>query len=262
MIIIGERINTSRTAVKEAVQNKAGSFIQREAAAQLEAGSQFLDVNCGLSGERETEDIEWLVHTVQETQAVPLSIDSPDPRVIERGIAACREKALINSITAQENRYRHILPIALKHNSGIIALTMDERGMPDTADDRYKIAQKIYTVLKREGVSDENIFFDPLVRPISSEPKQAVELLKAIPKIKSLGNVRVVCGISNISYGLPKRSIVNSTFLSLALNAGMDGALIDPLDKRMMAAIKSTEALLGRDRYCMNFIQSHRKGLF
>jgi 5-methyltetrahydrofolate--homocysteine methyltransferase len=262
MIIIGERINTSRAAIQQALGKRDGQFIQKEAKAQVESGASYLDVNCGLSQKAEAEDMEWLVKTIQGATDIPLCIDSPDPSVIKRGVLASSGKSLINSITAEESRYSRILPIALKNNCALIALTMDESGMPNTADDRVKIAEKVYRVLNKEGIPDDNIYFDPLVRPISSEPRQAEELLKAIPKIKGLGGVKVVCGISNVSYGLPKRRLVNSVFLSMALSAGMDGALVDPLDKTTISAIKTTEALLGRDRYCMNFIQGHRKGLF
>ncbi|MFH1752819.1 MAG: dihydropteroate synthase, partial [Candidatus Omnitrophota bacterium] len=203
-----------------------------------------------------------LVNTVSEVTSVPLCIDSPDPNVIERGVAAANGKTLINSITAEEARYSSIIPIAVKHKCAIIALTMDGTGMPDTADDRARIAEKLYKIMKSKGMSDDDIYFDPLVRPISSEPGQAAELLRSIPLIKALGNIKVVSGVSNISYGLPKRKIINSFFLALALNAGMDGAIIDPLDRMTISAIRSTEALLGKDKYCMNFIKGHRRGEF
>ncbi|MDB4349354.1 dihydropteroate synthase [Omnitrophica bacterium] len=262
MIIIGERINTSRAAVKRALEEKNSQFIQREAKAQIEHGAQYLDVNCGLSRDTEAQHMEWLVKTIREVTDASLCIDSPDPDVIKRGVLASTGKSLINSITAEESRYGKILPLGLEHNCGIIALTMDEGGMPDTAGGRVRIAQKLYKILRKTGIADDNIYFDPLVRPISSEPRQAEELLKAIPAIKALGAVKVVCGISNVSYGLPRRRLINSTFLSMALSAGMDGALLDPLDKITTAAIRAAEATLGKDKYCMNFIQGHRKGLF
>jgi len=261
MIIIGERINASRTPVKRALEGKDSSFILNEAQRQADAGCQFLDVNCGLSGEKELEDMEWLVTTIQDAVDINLCIDSPDHRVIERGVSLCKKKALINSITAETSRLEPIIPIAKKYDCGLIALTMDERGMPETSEDRFTIARRLYNILKKNDIADEDIFFDALVRPVSSEPKQAEELLKSIPKIKSLGNVKAVSGISNVSYGLPKRGVINSVFLSIALSAGMDGAIMDPLDKKITAAYKTAEALLGRDRYCMNFIQAHRKGL-
>ena len=262
MIIIGERINASRDPIQKALQNKEYAIIQQEANAQLEHGASYLDVNCGLSHNTEADDMERLVHTIREVSDAPLCIDSPNPDVIERGVRAASGRTLINSITAEGSRYKKILPIALKHNCGMIALTMDEKGMPETADDRLRIAEKLYSILKKEGVQDGDIFFDPLVRPISSEPRQAEELLKAIPKIKALGGVQIACGVSNISYGLPRRKLINSIFLSMALRAGLDGAIIDPLDKGMIAAIRATEAILARDRYCMDFIKGHRKGLF
>ncbi len=262
MIIIGERINASRPRIKEALEKKDDKFIQNEAKAQVEHGAQYLDVNCGLSGAAEVEDMEWLIDAVQGVTDTPLCIDSPDPKVIEKGVLTARAKKLINSITLEESRYSKIIPLALKHRCSVIALTMSEKGMPDTADDRLRIAESLYKLMKSEGFADEDIYFDPLVRPISSEPRQAEELLKAIPKIKSLGNVKVVAGVSNISYGLPKRKLINSVFLSLALSAGMDGAIIDPLDKATIGAIRATEAILGQDKYCMNLIQGHRKGLF
>jgi len=262
MIIIGERINASRPLIQKALQSKDNALIQAEAKAQVEYGASYLDVNCGLSHSSEADDMEWLVNSIREVSSAPLCIDSPNPEVIERGVTAASGKLLINSITAEEERYKKLLPIALKHNCGIIALTIDEKGMPETADDRLRIAEKLYNIIKRGGVQDSDILFDPLVRPISSEPRQAEELLKAIPKIKALGGVKIACGVSNISYGLPRRKLVNSIFLSLALCAGLDGALIDPLDKGMIAAIRATEAILAKDRYCMNFIKGHRKGLF
>ncbi len=262
MIIIGEGINSSRKAVKKALDEKDALVICNEARAQIEAGAQFLDLNCALAKNGEPEDMKWLIETVQRAATVPLCIDSPDPNVVTGALKLCKEKPIINSITAQKERYSSILPLIAKEHCGVVALTMDEDRMPHTAEERFKCAKNLYNIMKREDIPDEDIFFDPLVRPISSEPGQAIELLKAIPMIKKLGEVKVVCGISNISFGLPRRSLVNSLFLSMAINAGLDGALIDPLDKNMIAAIRTTEALLGKDNYCMNFIQGHRKGLF
>ncbi len=261
MIIIGERINASRPPIKKAIENKDKAFLQNEAKAQRDAGSTFLDLNCAISTENEVQDMEWLVETIEEVVSIPLCIDSPNPSAIASGVKKSRGNALINSITAEESRYKHIIPLATKYKCSVIALTMDSNGMPKTSLDRYEIAKGIYTLLKREGLQDEQIYFDPLVRPISSEPEQAMELISSIAKIKTLGNVKVITGISNVSYGLPKRSLINSTFLSMALCAGLDGALIDPLDKKSIQAIKTSEALLGRDKYCMNFIGAHRKGL-
>lgn len=262
MIIIGERINSSRSRIKKAIEEKDVGFIRGEATAQLERGAAFIDVNCGLSGSRETGDMEWLVNAIQGEKEIPFCIDSPSASALQAGASSSKGKVLINSITAEEERYKAVLPVALKHKCSIIALTMDSSGMPATAWDRVKVAEGLYRILKKEGVPDSDIYIDPLVRPVSSEPGQAQELLKAIPKIKELGDIKVVCGISNISYGLPRRSLVNSIFLSMALEAGLDGALIDPLDKVVMGAVRATEAVLGRDKYCMNYIKGHRGNEF
>lgn len=261
MIIIGERINASRDVVKEALIRKDSAFFRKEAALQLEAGCRFLDINCGLSRDNEAEDMGWLISTIQEAYNTPLSIDSPDPEVIKSAAGLVKEKVLINSITLERSRYEKILPVAQANRASVIALTMDEKGMPETADDRVRIAEKLLKITSDSGIPAEDVYFDPLIRPISSEPKQALETLSAIARIKSLGNVKVVCGISNVSYGLPRRSVINSAFFSMALAAGMDAALIDPLDRHMMASVRASEAILCKDRYCMNFIQSHRKGL-
>lgn len=261
MILIGERINASSASVKEAIEKKDTNFILKEAKLQAEAGCQFIDINCGLSRENEIDDMEWLIKTVGQHAEINFSIDSPDPRVIEKGLAQTKKKAVINSITAEKSRYSSLIPLAKEYKSSLIALTIDESGMPDTADDRVRIAEKLYNILKKEKIPDEDIYIDPLIRPVSSEPKQAKEILKAITRIKKLGNIKIVCGISNISYGLPQRSLVNSIFLSMALQAGMDAALVDPMDKKIMGAIRASEAILEKDRFCMNFIKAHRKKL-
>ena len=262
MIIIGERINASRPAIQKALEEKDVSFIREEAKNQAAQGADYLDINCGLSQAAEEKDIEWLVLTVRSATDTPLCIDSPNPGVVERGVALGGPKCLINSITAERSRYEKILPLALKSGCGLIALTMDDKGMPATADDRVRIAEGLYGLLKKEGMADENIYFDPLVQPIATEQGQAMELLSTIPRIKRLGGVKVVCSASNVSFGLPKRRLLNSIFLALCLEAGLDGAIIDPLDKLTLGAVRSAEALLGRDKYCRNFIQGHRKGLF
>jgi 5-methyltetrahydrofolate--homocysteine methyltransferase len=262
MIIVGERINTSRRPVQDAVARKDSAFIQKEARDQSAAGAAYIDVNCGLSGLNEIVDMEWLVNAVQGAVDTPLCIDSPDPKVIQKGVSLAKGRPLINSITAEEHRYKDIIPLALKHGAGLIALTMDKNGMPDTAEARASIAAGLLKILNKEGINSEDVYFDPLVRPISSEPAQAQELLRSIPMIKALGPVKILCGVSNISFGLPRRLLLNSTFLALAISAGLDGALIDPLNSRMIAPVRATEALAGKDKYCMNYIQGHRKGLY
>jgi 5-methyltetrahydrofolate--homocysteine methyltransferase len=167
---------------------------------------------------------------------------------------------MINSITGEEGRIGRILPLALKHKAKLVALTMGESGMPNTAEERRDIARHILERLKKDGFDAANLYFDPLIRPVSTEPGQAGEFLRSIPLIKSLGPVKVICGLSNVSYGLPNRKTINSVFLSMAIHAGLDAAILDPTDKTMIASLRSSEALLGMDEYCAGYIKSFREG--
>jgi len=262
MLIIGERINTTRKPVQKAVEEKDAKFIQEEARKQADAGANYIDVNCGTSVKNEISDMKWLVETVQAVVELPLCIDSPNPEALEAGLAIHKGKPIINSITGEQSRMEMILPLVEKYKTSVVALTMDETGMPHTAAQRTDIAKKIIDAVVKRGIAEEDIYFDALVRPISTEPGQAIEFLESLKSIKSLAKVKTICGLSNISFGLPKRALINAAFLTMAVYAGLDAALIDPLDKRMLAAVKVSEALLGRDEFCLNYINASRAGEF
>ena len=260
MLIIGERINTSRERVRKAVEAKDAAFIQIEAARQVKAGANMIDVNCGTSLEKEPEDLEWLVKTVQGKLDVPLCIDSPNPDAISRALPAHKGKALLNSITLEKSRYEKILPLVKKFKSSVVALTIDEKGLPDTAEERSKIAKNIFDLAAKEGINAEDLYFDPTVKPLSSAPTQAKEFLTSLRLIKNIGNVKVIGGLSNISFGLPERNLLNSVFLAIARSFGLDAAIIDPLNKKAMAALKAAELIMGHDSYCKNYISAYRSG--
>lgn len=264
MLIIGELINTSRKAIKEAVQKKDANYIQQVAREQLEAGANYIDVNCGTMINNEIEIMEWLVKTVQEAVEVPLSIDSPDPKVIEAGLRLVKYgQPMINSISDEKERFDSILPLVVKYNAKIVALCMDDTGMPETGEDRVRVAKSLYLKLTEAGVSDENIYFDPLVKPISAVEKAGVEVLESIKLIKILyPNVHFTCGLSNVSYGLPNRKVLNRLFVVQTMTLGMDGYILNPTDKEMMGVIYASLALLGQDSYCMNYLKAHRKGIY
>lgn len=263
MVIIGERINSTRPKIHEAIKDRNASVIIKEASAQLAAGANFLDVNCAVTAGDEVQDMDWLVSVVQsEIKNVSLCIDSPSYLAIERGLKIYKAggKLMVNSITADENRLKHILPLALKYNANLVALTMDSHGMPDTAAERFEIARRIYERTRRDGFKAENLYFDPLIRPIATEPKQAQEFLGAIPMIKSLSGVKTICGLSNVSFGLPNRKLINSVFLVMALQAGLDAAILDPLDSHAISSITASKALLCNDEYCAGYIKAFREG--
>lgn len=262
MLIIGERINSTRTKIQEAIGKRNASLILKEAKSQLEASANFLDINCAM-GTDEIQDIDWAISVVQsEIKDVSICIDSPNYLAIERALKIYKAKGalMINSITGEENRIRNILPLALKYNAKLIALTMDEKGMPDTASGRFEMAKKILERVKKEGFKEDDLYFDPLIRPISTESRQGKEFLDSIPMIKSLGNVKTICGLSNVSFGLPDRSLINSIFLSMAIQQGLDAAIIDPLDAKVFSSLKAADALLARDEYCADYIRAFREG--
>ncbi|MCX5667950.1 MAG: dihydropteroate synthase, partial [Candidatus Omnitrophica bacterium] len=221
MLIIGERINSTRAHIREAMQARNSSLIVKEARSQIEAGADFIDVNCAMSLGDEVQDMDWVISVIQsEIPDVSICIDSPNYLAIHRALEAYRAKGrlFINSITGERARIDLIVPLAVKYNTGLIALTMGDCRMPNSAEERFVIAKDILAKVSEKGFKAEDLYFDPLVRPISTEPEQAKELLRSIPMIKSLG-ARTVCGLSNISYGLPDRKAVNSTFLAMAIHS-------------------------------------------
>lgn len=259
MLIIGEQINSSKEKIKRAVDEKDAAFIQDIARRQVDAGANMLDVNCGTSLEKEPEDLVWLVKTVQEKVDVPLCIDSPNPDAISKALPLHKGKALVNSITLEKSRYEKVLPLVKKHNASLVALTIDEKGIPETAEERLDIAKKIFEIVKAHRIDKEDLYFDPTVKPISSSPVQAKEFIKSVRLIKSLG-FKVIGGLSNISFGLPERSLLNSTFLVMARAAGLDAAILDPLNKRVSGALCVSDVILGEDNYCKNYITAFRDG--
>lgn len=261
MLIVGERINTSRKSILEAVEKRDSGFIEEEAVRQVEAGANLIDINAGNLMERESSSLEWLVNTVQAVVDTPLCLDSPNPQAIEAALKLHRGKALVNSITAEKERVKAILPLVKKYKASVVALTMDEKGMPETGEERVEIANHLLETCKSYGLAPEDVYFDPLVRPIGTEAKQGLAVLQAIKGITSLGEgVHTICGLSNISFGLPQRHLLNRTFLTMALAAGLDAVILDPSDKHLMATLKAAEALLGKDEFCLKYITASREG--
>ena len=263
MLIIGERINSTRSKIQEAIKTRNAPFILKEALAQIAGGAEFIDVNCAVTMTDEIQDIDWVISVIQsEIPNVSISIDSPNYLAIERALKVYNAggSLFINSITAEDARIRQILPLAIEHKAKLVALTMDESGMPDTALERFEVARRIFDRVRREGFPAEDLYFDALIRPISTEPLQAREFLASLPLIKKLDGVKTVCGLSNVSYGLPNRSAVNATFVAMAAEAGLDAAILDPTDKLVTTTISAARALLCKDGYCAEYIKAFREG--
>lgn len=263
ILIIGERINSTRKHIYEAIKARNASFIIAEAVTQLNAGAHFLDINCAVTFGDEAQDMDWLMSVMQSgIEGVNICIDSPSYRAIERALQAYKGKGklMINSITADDKRIEAIIPLAIKYSAKVIALAMDEKGMPDTAASRLDIAKIILEKTARLGFKAEDLYFDLLIRPVATEPNQPMEFLKALGSAPTAGIVNTICGLSNVSFGLPSRGAINSNFMAMAIAFGLNAAIIDPTDKRMISSIRSAEALAGRDEYCMNYIKAYREG--
>ncbi|MGE5530104.1 MAG: methyltetrahydrofolate cobalamin methyltransferase [Patescibacteria group bacterium] len=259
MLIIGERINTSRKAIAPAVAARDAAFVQQEAKSQVEAGAAYVDVNCGTLVTEEPEVLEWLVRTAQAAVDAPLCLDSPNPVALERALKAHKGRAMINSITAEKDRWNKILPLVKEHRTRIIALTMDDEGMSESAEERFKVGVRLIDGLVKNGVDLDDIFIDPLVRPVSTGTHYAMVVYETISRLRrEYPGVHTVCGLSNISFGLPARKLINQTFLVQAMQAGLDAAIVDPLDKRLMSLIHAAEVLLNRDEYAMNYLAAFR----
>lgn len=261
MIIIGELINASRKDIGAAIEARNAGAIERVARDQAEAGADYIDVNAGIFVGREPEYLSWLVTTVQKATDQPCAIDSPDPRAIEEALKAHQGTPMINSISLEKERYHNLLPIVAGTDFKVIALCMSDDGMPETLDDRLKIADKLVNGLIQKDIPVDNIFVDPLVQPISVNNTFGVAFLDTVAAVmERFPGIHTACGLSNISYGLPARKYMNQTFMIMAIARGLDGAIVNPLDKRMMANIVAAEALSGKDDFCVNYLKAFRAG--
>lgn len=263
MIIIGELINASRKSIAEAIESEDKEAIQKKAVDQAENLANYIDVNAGIFVDKEAEYLTWLVETVQEVTDVPCAIDSPNPQAIEAALKVHKGTAMINSISLEKERYDNLLPIVAGTDLKVVALCMSDDGMPITVDDRLKIADKLINGLLQNNIPVENIFVDPLVQPLSVDNTYGLGFIDTIEAITTkFEGIHTACGLSNISYGLPGRKHLNRAFMIQAILKGLDGAIVNPLDKGMISAIISAEALAGKDSYCMNYLKAYRAGLF
>jgi cobalamin-dependent methionine synthase I len=259
MIVVGELINSSRKAIGPLVEAKDAAAIQDLARRQKAAGATYIDVNAGTFVTQEADYLAWLVTTVQAAVDSPLCIDSPNPAALEQALALHKGKALVNSITAEKERYNRIVPLVKKYKCSVVGLCMDDNGMPESAAERVAVAKVLAAALVKEGIPLEDIYFDPLVRPISTDPRYGKMVLDTTALIKQeFPQAHVICGLSNVSFGLPLRKLINQNFLVMAMTCGLDAVIIDPLDARIMSNLHATDAILGRDEYCMNYITQHR----
>ena len=266
MLVIGENINASNRSVAEAIARRDRGFVESLANAQVAAGADFIDVNAGLGHGSRDEGIaamEWLVEVVQGATDKPLTIDSDIPSVVEAALGKYRgERLMINSVTAEPEKLVSIGSLAAEHQAWLVALAMGTNGIPTSVEERLAACEQIMERLTQLGLEAEQIFFDPLVLPIATDTHQGMVTLKTLEQIKSrYPSAKTVLGLSNISYGLPYRRLVNRAFLLMAVYAGLDAVILNPLDAKMMSFIKVADMLTGKDPLCRGYIRAHRKGV-
>ena len=264
MIVIGEKINATRKGVALAIQERDEAAIAELVKTQDEAGADVIDINAG-TGRSDAAatlaDMRWLIEIALKYTAKPLAVDSEQPELIAGGLAAITGRAAwINSTSAESRRLESILPLARQYDAPVVALCMGDEGIPRDVAGRMKAAEIIYRRAKEAGVDPARLYFDPLVMPVAADPVAGAMALESVRAIKAaFPEAKTVMGLSNVSFGLPRRATLNATFLILCLGAGLDAAILDPCNDNLMMGLYAAEALLGKDTYCRRFIGAHRQ---
>jgi 5-methyltetrahydrofolate--homocysteine methyltransferase len=263
MEIIGEKINGTRKRVAQAIADRDAAFIQNLARQQSEAGSAWLDVNAGTLPEREPDDLIWLIENVQTVVDTPLCLDSANPQALAVAIKAVHQTPMINSISGEPQRLEGILPLVAEFGCRAIALAMDDKNIPETSEARVAVVHKVINATRTAGIPDEHIYVDPLAMTLSTNIQSGMIFFDTLRAVRAAyPEVHFTVGLSNISFGLPARSFINRAFLTMALEAGLDSAILDPLDQELKAVLLAAELVLGRDRYCLNYTRAYRAGVF
>ena len=259
--VIGERINpTGKKLFKEALKNNDMDYILKQAIDQVEAGAEILDVNVGLPEIDEKDMMKRVVKEIQGIIDTPLQIDSSDINAIEVGLRAYNGKAIVNSVNGEDEVLEKILPLVKKYGANVVGLTLDKKGIPPTAEERFKIAEKIVMKAKEYGIVKSNVFIDCLVLTASAQQAEVKETLKALRMVKERLGVKTLLGVSNISFGLPCRELINETFLSLALGYGLDLPIMNPNSRGMMDVINSYNVLYNYDKGAEKYISLYGSG--
>ncbi|GAW32693.1 methyltetrahydrofolate cobalamin methyltransferase [Carboxydocella sp. JDF658] len=260
MIIIGEKINGTIPSVKKAIEERDEDFIRNLAINQAEAGAHYLDVCASTAPEQEVETLIWLMNIVQDAVDIPLCIDSPNPRTIEQVFKYARRPGIINSVSGEGDKCEIIYPLIQGTEWQVIALTCDNRGIPADVQTRLEITRIMVEKALKYDITPDRIHLDPLVLALSADNNSLLNFVETLKKAKELyPTIKVTSGLSNISFGMPLRKVINQNFLTIALYAGMDSAIMDPCNRDMLATLLATEALLGRDRYCRKYYNAYRK---
>ena len=257
-VLIGERINpTGRKRLAESLQAGSVGLVRREATVQVQAGADVLDVNVGGPGIDEVALLPQAVQAVMEVVDVPLSLDSDNPKALEAALKVCQGKPIVNSVTGQEKSLNEILPLVKEHRTAVIGLTIDDNGIPTDADRRVVIARKIIERAETLGIPREDVIVDCLALTVSTDSRAGLVTLEAIRRVRAELGANQTIGVSNISYGLPERDVLNGTFLALAIAAGVTCPTVHVA--RVRQAVLAADLLLGRDGYAQRYIRGYRQ---
>jgi 5-methyltetrahydrofolate--homocysteine methyltransferase len=262
VIVIGEKINGTRAEVARAIKDRDADFIKELALSQARAGADYLDINAGTHPDSEPEDITWLVENVQSVSDLPLCIDSANPKALLAGIKAADKLPMLNSLSGEKTRLDGVLPLAGEYKTPLVVLALNDNGIPAKSEDRMEIIRYLVQKCREKGMDDHLLFIDPLITTIATDNQSAIIAFETIRKIRvEFPKAHITCGLSNISFGQPGRSIINQAFSAIAIEAGLDSAIIDPTNQELRASIYGAEMLTGKDPDCLNFNQAFRKGL-
>ena len=256
---VGELINSTRKRIRSAIVERDGDCIRDLARRQRDAGADIIDLNAGESGERELEDLLWLIGVVEDDlgPSIRLGIDTSDPAIMARAIEACSALPLMNSISNEPAKLP-LIKIAGQCGCEVIGLAMGSDGMPRTADDRVREASALVSKCAAAGIDNDKLYVDLICMSGATSPEQGRALLDATRRVRSELSVRPLVAVSNVSFGLPNRRLLNRTFLAMLIEAGLAGAILDPTAPGIIDTICAARALLGADAYCMDYIRHHR----
>lgn len=263
MIIIGEKINGSIPSVAKAIAERDEEHIKKLAIAQSEAGATYIDVCASVEDEIEVETMKWLIDLVQSVTDTPIAIDSPNAKTCVECIKYCNKPGLINSVSGEGDKMQVVFPVIADTKWDVVALLNDNSGIPKTAEDRIKVFDDIMAEAEKYGIKPNRIHIDPLVEMLCTSEDGIAMVEEVMHSIKEkYPTIHITGAVSNISFNLPARKLVNQAFVVLAMKAGMDSAVLDPLNRDMMGMIYATEACLGIDEMCIEYIGAYRDGIF
>jgi len=262
MIVIGEKINGTRKQVAQAIQDRDAGFIRDLARRQFESGAVYLDINAGTLPQREPDDMAWLVETVQDaTPDATLCLDSANDQALRAGIHKTVRTPMLNSLSGEQFRIDGVLALACEFKTELIVLALDDTGIPRTSAGRLDIVRRLVAMTREGGLPDDKLFVDPLVMAISTGTENGNVTLETCRKIREeFPDTHLTCGLSNISFGMPLRPVLNQAFMALLVQAGMDSVIINPEERELRGIMMAAETLLGKDRHCMNFNRAFRAG--